>query len=227
MTTANENIHIRSFSRRQGRITPAQRNALDTLWNTFGLDENVQLSAHNIFANNGPLIIDIGFGNGNNLTETAELYPENNYVGIEVHRPGVGCLLAQLQQRNLENVRVYCADAIVILKRNIPDACIDRVQLFFPDPWPKKRHHKRRLVTPDFAALIARKLRPGGHFHAVTDWENYAEYMLNALNTCAQLKNCAGNAKFIDSPPKRGLTKFEKRGIYLGHTIRDLIFERV
>ncbi len=219
--------HIRSFSRRQGRITASQQAALNSLWNVFGLDPTGKLCPSTIFARPGPLILDIGFGNGDTLVETAERNPEKNFIGIDVHRPGIGRLLAQLQERNLQNVRVYFADAVDILNQNISDASIDGVNLFFPDPWPKKRHRKRRLVNPVFADLVGKKLRTGGRFYCATDWEDYALQMLETLNDCTVLKNTASNRKFVQKPVERGVTKFERRGIRLGHQIWDLIFERI
>ncbi len=219
--------HIRSFSRRQGRITPSQRAALETLWGRYGLDPTTLFVPHEVFGNYGPIILDIGFGNGDTLTDTAESYPDKNYVGIDVHRPGVGRLLAQLDQRHIQNVRVYCADVVDILKFNIADASLDGINLFFPDPWPKKRHHKRRLVNPGFAALIGKKLRKGGNFFAATDWEDYATQMQQALSSCTFLENCAGANKFSQRPVERGITKFERRGIKLGHQIWDLNYEKI
>ena len=224
---ANRATHIRSFSRRQGRITASQRAALDSLWNVYGLNPTDQCAPSTIFLRPGPLILDIGFGNGDTLVDTAERFPEKNFIGIDVHRPGIGRILAQLHERNLQNVRVYYADAVDILKQNIANASIDGVNLFFPDPWPKKRHHKRRLVNPVFADLIGRKLRTGGRFYAATDWEDYALQMLEALNGCTVLKNSACDGKFVQKPFERGITKFERRGIRLGHQIWDLIFEKI
>lgn len=225
--SSKKSTHIRSFSRRQGRITPSQRAALDTHWNQYGLDPTEQFVPHQVFEKHAPLILDIGFGNGDTLADTAEYYPEKNFIGIDVHRPGIGRLLAQLNLRNIQNVRVYCADAVDILNSNIADTSLDGINLFFPDPWPKKRHHKRRLVNQGFANLIGKKLRKGGRFFAATDWEDYAMQMQQALSSCTLLKNCAGANRFSKRPVQRGITKFERRGISLGYQIWDLIYEKI
>ena len=169
---------IRSFIRRQGRITQGQQLALDNHWGKYCLDPNADYDFNKVFAREAPLIVEIGFGTGDSLAKMAAANPENNYIGIEVHRPGVGHLMLLLQQQDLSNVRIYCHDAIEIIERKILDNSLTGVHLFFPDPWPKKKHHKRRIVRPDFVELLVRKLLPDGYFHAATDWENYAENML-------------------------------------------------
>ena len=150
--------------------------------------------------------------------------PNRNFIGIEVHRPGVGHLMLQLEKRKIENVRIYCHDAIEILEHCIADNSLTGIHLFFPDPWPKKRHHKRRIVRPEFVELIARKLKFGGYFHAATDWENYAEWMLDILNCCGILKSANSNGRYSPRPDYRPVTKFESRGLKLGHGVRDIIF---
>lgn len=217
---------IRSFTLRQGRMTAAQRTALETLWPTYGLDPGERLEASKVFGRQAPIIIEIGFGNGETLAQMAAENPNNDFVGIEVHRPGVGHLLLQLKEYGLKNVRVYCADAVEVLAQSVPDASVAGINVFFPDPWPKKRHHKRRLVSPQFLQLAAEKLRQGGLFHAATDWENYAEQMLALLEDCPDLKNLGPKWSYSPRPRHRPQTKFEARGQRLGHSVWDLIFVR-
>jgi len=218
---------IRSFVRRQGRITLAQNAALETLWPVFGLDPGLPFDPRAVFGREAPLILEIGFGNGDSLAQMAAAAPEKDFLGVEVHRPGVGHLLLRVQELGLRNVRVYCADAVEILRGRIADNGLDGEQVFFPDPWHKKRHHKRRLINAGFAALLAAKLKPQGVLHCATDWEPYAEQMLEVLENCAGLRNQAGAGRFSERPAHRPLTKFEKRGEGLGHRVRDLLFEKV
>lgn len=218
---------IRSFTLRQGRFTAAQRRALNTLWPIYGLTfANTLPDYGQIFGRSAPLVVEIGFGNGETLAQLASNQPQTDFIGIEVHRPGVAQLLSRLKERELTNVRIFCADAVEVLTTQIADGSLTGVNLFFPDPWPKKRHHKRRLVTPVFASLVAGKLKCGGIFHAATDWEDYARHMLEVLEQCDQLENTAGKAKFSPRPEHRALTKFERRGQKLGHDVWDLIFVR-
>jgi tRNA (guanine-N7-)-methyltransferase len=219
---------IRSYSRRQGRITTAQREALQTLWKDYCLDPDRPFDAAAVFSRSDiPLILEIGFGNGNTLLEMAAADPEKDYLGIEVHRPGVGHLMRLLAHHGVTNVRIYCADAVDVLKRCLPDENLDGVNLFFPDPWPKKRHHKRRLVTPEFIDLIAKKLKVGGRFHTATDWEDYAQSMASVLEANRHLRNTAPSGSFAKRPGQRPLTKFERRGLRLGHRVRDLVYQRI
>jgi tRNA (guanine-N7-)-methyltransferase len=217
---------IRSFTLRQGRVTEAQRKALETLWPIYGLAEDQPLEAGKVFGREAPLIVEIGFGNGETLAQMAANAPENDFLGIEVHRPGVGHLLLKLKERGLTNVRACCGDAVEILKHAIPDGSLSGVNVFFPDPWHKKRHRKRRLINPEFAELVADKLKPGGIFHAATDWEDYARQMLAVLENCKELGNAAGPGAFSERPDYRPLTKFELRGQRLGHGVRDLMFTK-
>lgn len=217
---------IRSFIRRQGRLTSGQQWALDTLWDTYCLDAQKEYDFAVVFGRIAPLIIEIGFGNGESLAETAKNNPDKNYLGIEVHRPGVGHLMMLLDRERVENVRIYCHDALDILAHKIPDASLAGVHLFFPDPWPKKKHHKRRLVRPEFCRLLTRKLLPNGYFHAATDWQDYARAMLEVLSLEPMLMNVCPATVFCPRPDSRPLTKFERRGIRLGHGVWDLMFRK-
>ena len=207
-------------------MTPAQQNALNTLWETYCLEPDVEYDYNTVFGRAAPLVLEIGFGNGAALAEMAEANPERDFIGIEVHKPGVGHLMRLAQQKKLMNLRIFCHDAIEILENNIPDNSLAAIHLFFPDPWPKKRHHKRRIVRDDFIEIISRKLKPGGYFHAATDWENYAEHMLEVLNRSKTMINTSPTSDFCNRPDYRPLTKFEKRGIRLGHNAWDLVFKK-
>lgn len=219
---------IRSFVRREGRMTTAQKLALETLWPKFGVDPGAApFDFQRMFGREARRILEIGFGMGDTLLHVAQAHPENDYLGIEVHRPGVGALLMNLEKAALNNVRVLCADAVEVLNHNIPDAGLDAVYIFFPDPWPKKRHHKRRLVQPEFVELLGRKLRVGGQLHLATDWEEYAQHMLAVITAAPQFRNIAGAGQFAPSPGERPPTKFERRGRALGHGVWDLISERI
>jgi len=215
---------IRSFIRRQGRLTPGQQLALDNYWDKYCLDPNADTNFSQVFGRDAPLFVEIGFGNGESLVRMAAANPDKDYMGIEVHKPGVGHLLMLLNQQGLNNVRIYCHDAIEIMEQKIADNSLAGVHLFFPDPWPKKKHHKRRIVRPGFVELLVRKLKPGGYFHAATDWKNYAEAMLAVLSENSELRNTSPTNDYCDSPEYRPLTKFEQRGLRLGHGVWDLIF---
>jgi tRNA (guanine-N7-)-methyltransferase len=215
---------IRSYTLRQGRLTEGQRKALESLWPVFGLEPGQPFYAEAAFGRQAPLVVEIGFGNGEALAQAASLSPETNFLGIEVHRPGVGHLFLRLQERGITNVRVYCADAVAILSDKLPDHGLAGINLFFPDPWPKKRHHKRRLVDHDFARLVASKLVPGGLFHAATDWEDYARQMQEVLESCDTLVREEGQGALASRARPR--TKFEERGERLGHGVWDLLFAR-
>ena len=219
-------IRIRSFIRRQGRLTTGQQQALDRLWDQYCLDAGRDCDFAKVFVRQAPLILEIGFGNGESLAQMALSAPQNNYLGVEVHRPGVGHLMLQLEAKNISNVRIYCHDAIEIIEHRIPDTSLDGLHLFFPDPWPKKRHHKRRIVNPEFVTQIVKKLKPDGYFHAATDWENYAQVMLELLSADSNLVNASGDKGYCPRPDYRPMTKFESRGIRLGHGVWDLIFRK-
>ena len=217
---------IRSFVRREGRLTPGQQRAINELWAQFALDEGDDLlDLNQLFNRKAPKVIEIGFGNGASLAEMAKSKPDTDFLGIEVHRPGVGQLLNLIDKNGLSNLRVACTDAVELLKHRIADNSLDRLQLFFPDPWHKKRHHKRRIIQPDFVKLLAKKLKLGGHLHMATDWQHYAEQMLTDFSDNTNFKNCADD-KYIPRPDYRPLTKFEHRGQKLGHGIWDLLYKR-
>jgi len=226
-TTNPHSRTIRSFVRREGRITRAQEQALTRLWPRYGLEADARLDLDACFGRRAPRTLEIGFGNGETLASLANQELTTDFLGVEVHRPGIGHLLLTLERRELDNVRVISADAIQVLKTCLPDASLDRVLLFFPDPWPKKRHHKRRIVQPDFVELLARKLRTGGVLHMATDWEDYAQHMLEVMAGTASFRNRAGPGNTFPRPDYRPLTKFEQRGLRLGHGVRDLLFERI
>ena len=217
---------IRSFVRREGRLTPGQQRAINELWAQFALDEGDDLlDLNQLFNRKAPKVIEIGFGNGASLAEMAKSKPDTDFLGIEVHRPGVGQLLNLIDKNGLSNLRVACTDAVELLKHRIADNSLDRLQLFFPDPWHKKRHHKRRIIQPDFVKLLAKKIKLGVHLHMATDWQHYAEQMLTDFSDNTNFKNCADD-KYIPRPDYRPLTKFEHRGQKLGHGIWDLLYKR-
>jgi tRNA (guanine-N7-)-methyltransferase len=217
---------IRSFVRRQGRITQAQQYALAHYWQRYCLDPQIDYAFAEVFGRNAPLIMEIGFGNGDTLASMAAANPDIDYIGIEVHRAGVGHLMMLLEQQGLTNVRIYCHDAIEIIEQKIPDGALAGVHLFFPDPWHKKKHHKRRIVRASFTELLVKKLQTGGYFHAATDWQDYAEAMLLELSANAGLHNRSAAQDYCPRPDYRPLTKFEQRGLRLGHGVWDLIFEK-
>lgn len=216
---------IRSFVRRQGRLTEGQSRGLRDHWQDYGLElTESPLDLDACFGRSAPTLLEIGFGNGDSLLAMAENAPDKNFIGIEVHRPGVGGIINNAQKKGVSNLRVFCEDAVDVLKQSIPDQSLVGVQLFFPDPWHKKRHHKRRIVQPEFAALVADKLVPGVYFHMATDWQNYAEHMMDVMSSSKQFTNKAGEGHYSSRPDYRPETKFERRGIKLGHGVWDLIF---
>jgi tRNA (guanine-N7-)-methyltransferase len=218
---------IRSFVRREGRMTEAQRRALEELWPRFGVDDaDTALDFAALFGRRAPVTLEIGFGTGDALAALAAHHPENDYLGIEVHRPGVGRLLRRLEADGIANVRVCVADAKEVLERRVPDGSLDVVLIYFPDPWPKKRHHKRRLVQPEFVELLRRKLKPGGRLQLATDWHDYAQHMLAVLESAEGFENLAGPERYAERPEERPLTRFESRGQKLGHHVWDLCFRR-
>ena len=230
-TDANKKIglrRIRSFVRREGRLTKGQQRALAELFPHYGVKlQQGELDLDVLFGRRAFRILEIGFGNGASLAEMATEHPDNDYLGIEVHRPGVGNLLLQIEKRQLNNIRVSNDDAVEVIEQQIPDNSLDAVYLFFPDPWHKKKHHKRRIVQPGFVQLLRCKLKPGGIFHMATDWENYAEHMLEIMTKAEGFANLAGEGNYSPRPEYRPLTKFEQRGQRLGHAVWDLIFKKV
>ncbi|MGA9852217.1 MAG: tRNA (guanosine(46)-N7)-methyltransferase TrmB [Gammaproteobacteria bacterium] len=217
---------IRSFVRREGRMTPAQSRALDELLPRYGLSiAQALFDFRQIFGRDARRTLEIGFGNGDTLLALTRAHPDEDFLGIEVHRPGIGRLLMALEAEKITNVRLVCADAMEVLTRCAPEASLDTVLLYFPDPWPKKRHHKRRLVQPEFVSLVARKLKIGGLFQLATDWPDYAEHMLAVLSASPDFTTTA-EVGYALQPPTRSLTKFERRGLKLGHPVRDLVFKR-
>lgn len=217
---------IRSFVARAGRMTPAQERAWRELWPRYGIEEaGGVLDLAQLFGREAPCTLEIGFGNGESLVTLAAARPGENFLGIEVHRPGVGHLMLRADSLGLTNVRVACRDAVEVLEQRIPDGSLDNVLLYFPDPWPKKRHHKRRIVQPAFVELVARRLKAGGRFRLATDWQHYAEQMLAVVGSCALLANECGDG-YAPRPESRPLTRFESRGQRLGHEVWDLSFRR-
>ena len=218
---------IRSFVRREGRITPGQQRALQECWPRYGLEADARLDLAQVFGRDAPRTLEIGFGNGASLATMAAQQPQHDFIGIEVHRPGVGHLLQLIEEQGLGNVRLMREDAVQVLQHCIADDSLDRVLLFFPDPWHKKRHHKRRIVQPDFIELLASKIRHGGRLHMATDWEDYAQHMVEVMSGSTAFRNCAASGAFVPRPEYRPVTKFEQRGQRLGHGVWDLLYERV
>lgn len=230
MTDQSQRPHrpVRSFVLRGGRLTAGQQRAFETLWPRWGIEpQKTPLELAAVFGNDNPVYLEIGFGNGASLVQMASDHPERNYLGVEVHRPGVGHLLLQLEAAGCRNVRVIRQDALEVLEHMLPADALAGVYLFFPDPWHKKRHHKRRILQPALLDHLARVIRPGGVFHAATDWQDYADHMLAVLSADARrFENLAGPGRFAPRPPDRPLTKFEQRGQRLGHGVWDLLFAR-
>lgn len=218
---------IRSFVRREGRLTAAQQRALTRLWGRYGVDPPTgQLDLERAFGRAAERVLEIGFGDGEALALTAQARPALDFLGIETHRPGVGHLLLTLERLALTNVRVLCMDAVEALERHLPPASLDRIQIFFPDPWPKLRHHKRRLIQPAVVGLLADAIKPGGLLHLATDWEDYAGQMLAVVEADDRFGNLTGAGRFAPRPADRPITKFERRGRRLGHPVYDLLFRR-
>lgn len=219
---------VKSFVKREGRLTKGQAKAIAENWPTMGLELSMgMLNFADVFANNHPVILEIGFGMGKSLVAMAKAAPNKNFIGIEVHRPGVGACLMEAEAQGVTNLRVFEADAVEVLATCIADNSLAGIQLFFPDPWHKKRHHKRRIVQPDFAQNMRQKLVVGGVMHMATDWENYAEHMLAVFNAAEGYQNQSADNTYIPRPDDRPHTKFEARGERLGHGVWDLKFEKV
>lgn len=220
-----EHRPIRSFVLRQGRVSNAQHRAHETLMPKYGIPfvEN-PLDLDQVFGRSAPRFLEIGFGMGETTVAIAQAHPHYDYLAIEVHTPGVGSLLKQLEASGLTNVRIVQHDVVEVLQQMLPSDCFDGVHIFFPDPWPKARHHKRRLIQPKFIALLGRRLKHGGYIHTATDWENYAGQILEVLSNEPQLANTA--VDYALRPQYRPLTKFEQRGLRLGHGVWDLVFQK-
>ena len=215
------NRPIRSYVLRQGRTTPAQTRALESLYPKYGLPFGGRIDSSK------PLVLEIGSGMGETTVEIASAHPEIDFVAVEVHGPGVGSLLNAIEKKGLTNLRVIRHDAVEVLEHMVADGSLAAIHLFFPDPWPKKRHHKRRLVQPEFVALLVAKLRPGGLLHLATDWQDYAEHMWDVLDAEPRFLNEAGSRGWFDRPAWRPQTHFEARGLRLGHGVWDLLYRRV
>lgn len=214
---------IRSFVKREGRFSRRQSQAYEKLLPQYGIAFSKQaIDFAELFEQDGPVILEIGFGMGDSLAQMALDNPTNNYIGIEVHKPGVGSLLATIEEKSIQNLRVISHDAVEVLEHVIPDQSLDGIQIFFPDPWPKKRHHKRRLIQSSFVELLAKKLKTDGRLHIATDWKNYAEWIEEVISANTDFKRLPE-----DTPHNRPMTKFEKRGIDLGHGVWDMIYQRL
>jgi tRNA (guanine-N(7)-)-methyltransferase len=218
---------IRSFVTRSGRITEAQQRALARLWPKYGIEfSSTRLEAIAVYGRDAPRTLEIGFGNGANLGALALAHPERDFLGVEVHRAGVGRLLRTLESQQLTNVRIICHDAVEVLAQQIPPQWLQEILIFFPDPWPKKRHHKRRLVQGPFVPMLVERLESGGALRIATDWHPYALEILATLSGIEQLRNIALDDAFVPRPPEREPTRFEQRGARLGHEVWDLAFRR-
>jgi len=219
---------VKSFVRRQGRMTLGQNRGMEEGWPRFGLSKDAGLlDIETVFGRNAPLVFEIGFGMGQSLAAMAMAEPDKNFIGVEVHRPGIGRLLGQLLDDGIENIRLFEGDAKDILAVAIAADSLDRLQIYFPDPWHKTKHHKRRLIQPEFVRLLASRLKPGATLHLATDWEPYVKQMLRVLSAEPSLLNVADAGHFAERPDWRPLTKFEARGQGLGHGVWDLLFRRI
>jgi len=220
-----EHRHIRSFVLRQGRVSPAQQRSLETLMPKFGIAYTAQaLDLGTAFGRSANKILEIGFGMGEPTAQIALAHPQNDYLALEVHPPGVGSLLRQIEAQDICNIRIIQHDAVEVLRDMVGDNTLDGVHIFFPDPWHKARHNKRRLIQTPFIAALVQKIKPGGYIHVATDWQDYAEQVLTVLSTEPLLENTATD--YAKKPDYRPLTKFEQRGLKLGHSVWDLVFHR-
>lgn len=219
---------IRSFVRRDGRLTPAQQFAFLHHWQTFGLDLSTEFNPMSVFHREQPLALEIGFGSGYSLIEMAKTHPDQNFIGIETHLPGIGTLLHHIVAAEVNNIRIYYGDALDVLTNCIPNGIVDAILIFFPDPWPKRRHRKRRLIQPEFVALLAKKLKISGSLHLATDWEDYGTQMMKVISESPQFVNKAGEGQFATRSMYRPITtKFEQRGEEAGRPIWELQYELV
>jgi len=228
LTDPRRHRAIRSYVVRGGRLTDAQQRALDEQWPRYGVEYAARpIDPAQLFGGQAPCQLEIGFGNGDNLLALAAAHPTQHFIGVEVHPPGVGHLLRQAAAGGLANLKVIQHDAVEVLREQIAPGSLDAILILFPDPWHKKRHHKRRLVSPEFAALAASRLCCGGTLQLATDWEPYAEAMLDVLNAVPALRNRAADGRFVPRNPGRIVTRFERRGERLGHAVHDLCYERI
>jgi tRNA (guanine-N7-)-methyltransferase len=237
MTESEQRRPIRSYVLRTGRMTSGQERAFNDNWARWGLEHSAgRIDFTETFGRHergdpaaggtAPRVLEIGFGMGQSLVEMAAAAPGTDFIGIEVHKPGVGRLLHSMVEQHVDNIRVYCHDAVEVLRDCIPEASLDTIQIFFPDPWHKKRHHKRRLIQGAFVAQVLTRLKPGGTLHLATDWEDYAEQMMEVLSQAQGLSNSCGAGEYSPRPAHRPLTKFELRGERLGHGVWDLVFTK-
>lgn len=219
---------IRSFVRRTGRMTPSQERAISELWPQFGIEYRAaSLDLKTLFGRSANTVLEIGFGNGDTLVQTAADHPEINYIGLEVHEPGVGHCLIKARDAGIRNLRIIVQDAMDVLRDQIDDGTLARINLYFPDPWPKKRHQKRRIINPPFLELAAKRVFPGGALYVATDWENYAEHIDQVMSDSAEFELVERCRHSGDQPLDRYTTKFETRGLKKGHHIWDWNFDRV
>ena len=225
--TDSKHRNIRSFVLRKGRLTVAQQYALDELWPHYGIEKGeTTLDFGDHFDQSGEVIVEIGFGNGESTWQMALEEPDKNFIGIEVHKPGVGHLLLRLEEHAIENVRIACEDAVPFLQNRIADKSLAGVRIYFADPWPKKRHHKRRIIQSEFVNVLARCISTGGILHLATDWQPYAEHVLEVMQTNTDFVNLSPEGDYCDRPDWRPYTKYEQRGERLGHEVRDLLYQR-
>lgn len=225
--TEKKHRRIRSFVKRSGRMTEGQQKAYEQFWALKGLSlEQGMLNYGAVFSRSSPVVLEIGFGMGASLVEMAKAAPDHDFIGIEVHQPGIGKLFHLMQEQGVDNIRAYCDDAVEVLQHCIPDNSLDRIQIYFPDPWHKKKHHKRRLIQPAFVQSLRAKLKPQGVLHLATDWEHYAEHMMEVMTAAEGYENCAEEYCFAERPGYRPVTKFEKRGERLGHGVWDILFRK-
>lgn len=225
--TNNKFRGIKSFVLRQGRLTKAQQNALDNYWQDYGIEySELEISFKELFDNDSNTIIEIGFGNGDSLLEQVVRQQDNNFIGIEVHGPGVGHLIHNAHSGGVKNIKIIRHDAVEVLNNQIADESVSQLQLFFPDPWHKKKHHKRRIINPDFVQLVRKKLKTGGIFHMATDWQHYAVHMLEQMDNADGFVNTSGRGQYSMNKGDRCETKFERRGLKLGHGVWDLLYKK-
>ena len=218
---------VRSYVLRKGRVTEGQRRALEELWPVFGLEAvGGLIDFEDAFGNQRPVILEIGFGNGDATWQMAAAEPDCNFLGVEVHRPGVGHLLLKIEEHGLKNLRIACEDAVELLKNSVRDGSLGGVRIYFPDPWHKKRHHKRRIIQRPFVELLAQKMSAGGILHLATDWAPYAEHILQVMQASAEFENLSAEGGYSPQPEWRPPTKYERRGERLGHEVFDLVYRR-